>query len=103
MSQRDLSERVGIDFTYLSKIENARVEPPSEAVIRKLARELAVPLQRDATELGDELTVLAGKFPSDLAALLQEHSYTLAELRRSLSGDVRTREDWLKRLRGDPE
>lgn len=103
MSQRDLSGRVGIDFTYLSKIENARVDPPSEGVIRKIARELSGPLQRDETELGDELTVLAGKFPSDIAAMLQAHSYTLSELRRSLSGDVRSREDWLRRLRGDPE
>jgi len=39
ISQRELAERVEVDFTYLSKIENDRVEPPSEAVIRK-TREL---------------------------------------------------------------
>ena len=72
-------------------------------VIKKIARELAGPLQRDETELGDELTVLAGKFPSDIAAMLQGHPFTLSELRRSLSGDVRTQEDWLKRLRGEPQ
>ena len=101
LSQRDLAEHAGIDFTYLSKIENERVEPPSEAVITRLARDLAGPLQRDATELADELIILAGKFPSDVAAMLSLHSFTIAELRRSLSGDVRSREDWLKRLRDE--
>ena len=41
MSQRDLAERVGVDFTYLSKIENGRVEPHSEAVLKNVSRELA--------------------------------------------------------------
>jgi len=68
-----------------------------------IARELAGPVKGMKTELVDELTVLAGKFPSDIAAMLQGHPYTLSELRRSLSGDVRSREDWLKRLRGEPE
>jgi HTH-type transcriptional regulator, competence development regulator len=42
MSQRGLADRVGIDFTYLSKIENNRADPPSDEVIRKMARELEV-------------------------------------------------------------
>jgi transcriptional regulator with XRE-family HTH domain len=37
LSQRDLAGRSGIDFTYLSKIENGRMEPPSEEVIRRVA------------------------------------------------------------------
>ena len=41
LSQRDLAERVGVDFTYLSKIENRRADPPSEAVLRSIAKELA--------------------------------------------------------------
>lgn len=40
LSQRDLAVKVGIDFTYLSKIENGRVAPPSDQVIRKLGKEL---------------------------------------------------------------
>ena len=51
LSQRDLAERIGVDFTYLSKIENGRVEPPSEAVLKGVARELAGELRpkRDRT------------------------------------------------------
>ena len=52
LSQRALAELVGVDFTYLSKIENGRVDPPSESVLRKIARELASVLDRQETELG---------------------------------------------------
>ena len=40
LSQRDVAQRVDIDFTYLSKIENSRAAPPSDEVIRNLARVL---------------------------------------------------------------
>ncbi len=79
LSQRELAERVGIDFTYLSKIENGRGEPPSEAVIKKLA----VHLSADA----HDLIVLAGKIPSDLATVLVDHPEELAHLRKLMSGD----------------
>ena len=57
ISLRDFADRVGIDFTYLSKIENGKVEPPSEEKIRKMARELDVG--------AEELLVLAGKVSSE--------------------------------------
>ncbi len=63
LSQRDLAERVGIDFDYLSKIENGRIEPPSEEVIRRVAGALGA----DA----DELLVLADKFPAGSAGTAQ--------------------------------
>lgn len=46
LSQRELAGRVGIDFTYLSKIENSKVPPPSDEVIRKLAQELHADLEQ---------------------------------------------------------
>ena len=58
MSQRALAERVGIDFTYLSKIENGRVESPSEGVLIRIAKELAGKLGKDETALADELITL---------------------------------------------
>ena len=42
MAQRDLAKSVDIDFTYLSKIENGKVPPPSDEVIHKLANRLEV-------------------------------------------------------------
>lgn len=38
-SQRELAAKVGVDYTYLSKLENDHVDP-SEKVIRELARHL---------------------------------------------------------------
>lgn len=57
MAQRDLAELVKIDFTYLSKIENDKVPPPSEEVISKLAKEL------NASK--EELMTLAAKVDND--------------------------------------
>ncbi len=61
LGQRGLAERVGINFTYLSKIENERLDFaqfPSEELIRKLAKAL------DADE--DELLLLAEKIPEPI-------------------------------------
>mgnify|MGYP001577443308 CR=1 FL=1 len=96
-AQRDLAERAEIDFTYLSKIENGKVEPPREVVIRKLAHELAAKLKKDETDLAYELITLAGKFPSDLARRVAQDPKALAYL-RSLSGDVHSGDG----LRGSP-
>lgn len=37
LNQRTLAATCGIDFTYLSKIENGHQTPPSEEAIRRLA------------------------------------------------------------------
>src|SRR3989304_7529831 len=63
MSQRDLAAKVGIDFTYLSKIENGVIPPPSQEVILRLAEVL------DADR--DDLLTLAGKVPFDIAQILK--------------------------------
>jgi transcriptional regulator with XRE-family HTH domain len=57
-SQRDLATKVGVNFTYISKIENEKLDfgdYPSEDLIRKLAKAL----RADA----DELLILAEKIP----------------------------------------
>ena len=56
LSQRDLAERVGVDFTYLSKIENGRVEPHSEAVLKNVSRELAEALAGGSVIKGRHVT-----------------------------------------------
>lgn len=93
LSQRDLAERINVDFTYLSKIENGRVEPPSESVLKNLARELAGELKMNETELSDELITLARKIPSDLAETLLRNPGAVQFL-RSLGEDVKSAEEW---------
>ena len=63
MTLRGLAQAVNIDFTYLSKIENGVLPPPSEKVIQQLAESL----QADR----DELFTLAGRIPSDIAEMLK--------------------------------
>ena len=63
LTQRELAERVGVDFSYLSKIESGAVPPPSEKVISRLAEAL--------NAKRDELVTLAGKIPSDIAKALR--------------------------------
>ena len=61
LSQRALAEKVGINFTYLSKVESEKLDfaqYPSEDLIRKLAKALG------ADE--DELLLLAKKIPTDI-------------------------------------
>jgi HTH-type transcriptional regulator, competence development regulator len=61
LSQRALGEQVGINFTYLSKIESEKLDfaqYPSEDLIRKLASALDADV--------DELLLLAKKIPADI-------------------------------------
>jgi transcriptional regulator with XRE-family HTH domain len=59
LNQKELADKVGIDFTYLSKLENGRRFSPKEKIILALAKVL----EADS----DELLVLAKRMPRDLA------------------------------------
>lgn len=85
ISQRRLAERVDVDFTYLSKLENDRFPPPSAKTIAALAAEL----KADA----DELSLLAGKIPADLQEVLVGNPRAL-KLLRALADDARSGADW---------
>ncbi len=63
MTLTELAGKCNIDFTYLSKIENGVLPPPSEKVIIQLAEIL------DTDK--DELLTLAGKVPPDIAEILK--------------------------------
>ena len=63
MTQRELAELVGVDFSYLSKIESGVVPPPSQKVISRIASALK------ADE--NELITLAGRIPPDIAQTLK--------------------------------
>ena len=60
MSQKELAAKANIDFTYLSKIENARRLPPRDRVIRAMAEALNIEEQ--------ELMTLAGKLEPERVA-----------------------------------
>lgn len=83
LNQKELAEKVGIDFTYLSKLENDRMSPPREKNILALAKAL------DADS--DELLGLANKIPSDLAKKVDLETIRML---RSVRGQVDKPKDW---------
>lgn len=88
ISQRDLAAQVGIDFTYISKIETGSLEfLPSETIILQIAQALEVD--------GNELVCLAGKMPPRLKDIMQDNPL-LTELIHVLSQRVLPDETYRK-------
>lgn len=59
LTQLELAEKIGVDFTYISKIENDRtMRFPSEFTLTKLAEVLEIN--------SDKLILLANKIPQNL-------------------------------------
>ncbi len=75
-SVRKVAARIGIQPSYLSKIEREEVAPPSEDTIRRLA----IVLEEDP----DILLALAGKVSADLRQVIMKRPKLLAELIRQL-------------------
>jgi len=78
-SLRQLAQRIGVEPSYLSKVERGAEKAPSEAKIRCLAREL--------DEDPDVLLALAGKVSSDLMKVIRRRPTLFARLIRDL-GDL---------------
>ena len=76
-SVRQLAERVGVEPSYLSKVERGLVPPPSEDTLRRIA----VELELDA----DVLLALAGKISSDLHAAIRRRPQLFSQLIRELN------------------
>lgn len=74
LNQRSLADMVGINFTYLSKIENGVMPPPGEEVIIRLAGILNADI--------DELLTLAGKVPSDIVSQIMTDPGLFKSLRK---------------------
>lgn len=65
MTQRQLANAIGVDFTYISKIESGGAPPPARDKIELLAKTLKLsPIE------SDELFRLAGKLPEGVAAFM---------------------------------
>lgn len=75
-SVRQLAARVGVEPSYLSKVERGEQPPPSEQTIAALARELG--------EDPDVLLALAGKVSGDLQSIIRRRPQLFAELIRQL-------------------
>ena len=75
-SLRRVAGRVGIEPSYLSKIERGEQPPPGEDTIRRIAEELG--------EDSDILLALAGKVSTDLLEVIRARPALIAELLRAV-------------------
>ena len=75
-SVRRVAERVGLEPSYLSKIERGEQAPPSEAKIRALARDLG--------EDPDVLLAMAGKVSADLQEIIRKRPALFGQLIREM-------------------
>lgn len=86
-SQRELAKLIGVDYTYLSKLENDHAGyPPSEDVIEALGRHL------DLTDRTNDLKRLAGRITPDDAKVFED-----------LVKKYRQMPALLRRMRDEPE
>ena len=76
MSVRQVAARIGVEPSYLSKVERGEVAPPSETTILALANVL--------DEDPDVLLAMAGKVSSDLQQVIRRRPREFAELIRQL-------------------
>lgn len=90
LTQRKLADELGIDFTYLSKVENDKGDPPAEDKVRRLAAILGCD--------EEDLLARAVKFPPELRTRAgQDHRFArlLRRLPDASEGDL---QDVYKRL-----
>jgi transcriptional regulator with XRE-family HTH domain len=90
LSQEELAKGAGVDFSYISKVENDRVPPPSEETVLKLCRVLK------ANE--DGLLAASRRVPQDLRDLITSSPAALHFVRSAQSMGLRE-EEWERMTR----
>jgi transcriptional regulator with XRE-family HTH domain len=87
LSLRAVGKKVGVDFTYLSKIENDKTDnrPPSAELLKRLAHAL----RGDE----DELLILAGRIPDEAKQAIVGDKYALRFF-RTLKGREHDQKFW---------
>jgi len=86
ITQKELAHKVGVDYTYLSKIENGWMCSPSEDILIKMAYELDEDVHRfilKAQKLPSSISDYMIKFPeaSDLIRELASNYLTEEDIR----------------------
>jgi len=98
ISQRELAKKIGVDFSYISKLENDRLPPPSAETIVAICGVLEIP--------PETLLAGAGKLPGDIQKAIGESKAAQEFLRDAKQLDL-SDDEWsqmrhsLSKLRGD--
>ena len=75
VSQRELAEAIGVDFSYISKLENDRLPPPAADTIVRICERLKVP--------SEDLLMLSKKIPTDIRETVVGSASALNFLRQA--------------------
>ena len=90
VSQRELAKEVGVDFSYISKIENDRLPPPAADTIVRICDVLEIPVE--------ELLALKGKMPSDFEDAIGSSPAALKFINQAQAMDL-SEDEWEKLVR----
>lgn len=85
ISQRELAQKAGLDFSYISKIENGRIPPPSADTMVLICKILGVK--------SEELLALTGKLPSEIQTNISSSRAAQVFLREAQSMQL-SDEEW---------
>lgn len=81
ITQRDLADAVGCDFTYISKIENDRLPPPAAETIQRICDALDTPceiLLANSGKVSTEIKDMATN-PEAIKFLQEVHQMNLSD------------------------
>ena len=81
VTQRELAVKIGINFTYLSKVENDT--PGFRSLSEEKLRKIAEILEADA----DEVITRSGKIPTDVRRILVDDFSLIKEIRSQHAPD----------------
>ena len=91
LTQRELARRIGVNFTYLSKVENDT--PGFSSLSEETLRKMAEALDADP----DEMMARSGKIPSDVRRILVDDFSLIKEIRTQYAApedEDTPEEDW---------
>ncbi len=102
-TQRSLAAGVGVDFSYISKVENDRIPPPAGDTTERICRFLSIP--------SEPLLSLSRKVPAEVAGALAASPGAVGFLRKAADASLTEAEwerltqtlDGLRPPRGDPK
>lgn len=100
ISQRDLAKRIGVDFSYISKVENDRLPPPSADTIMKICEILECS--------SDVMLAMTGKIPTTIQDKIASKQSAQEFLREAGEMGL-SNEEWqaltasLKQFRDEPD
>jgi len=90
MSQRELADRTGLDFSYISKMENGHIPPPAADTVVLIAKTLNAP--------PEELLALTGKIPSSVQQSISTNQTAQTFLREVQEMGL-TDDEWKKMVK----